>query len=220
MKKITTIILLIVSTIIATSQSSIEAKLMFISFHPIKSLRQADTKIYENKVDENANFIRSPGIMLSYQKYIYLTRLSFQISQGFFSDAISNFAGVSSLFLKYKFYHKYKISFSLGAGPNFLFREDWHKSYRYIDNDGYILNGEYQTKWTLGTELSLYYFLNKRSDISISLLYGHEYGAFALNFGYKYWLQTNVNFKDDCTNCGNKWKKGGGFKLWWKKLWN
>ena len=192
---------------------------MFFSVHPIKSLRQPDKNIYENRIDDNANFIRSPGILLSYQKYIYLTRLSFQLSQGIFTDAIANLGGFTSLFLKYKFYHKYKISFSLGIGPSFSYREDWHNSYRYVENDNYTINGKYQTKWYLGSEFSFYYYLSKRSDVSISLLYGHEYGAFALNFGYKFWINPSVKFKSGCRDCKNKFNKGPNLKHWWVRIW-
>jgi len=219
MSRILIIIFIIISTVVANSQSSIEAKLMFFSMHPIKTMRQPDKDIYENRVDDNANLIKSPGILLSYQKYIYLTRLSFQLSQGIFSDGIANLAGVTSLFFKYKFFHKYRFSVALGAGPSFSFREDWHNSYRYVDNDGYIINGGYQTKWYLGSELSFYYYISKRSDVSVSLLYGHEYGAIAINLGYKYWISPTVKFKSGCRDCKNKFNKGPNMKHWWVRIW-
>ncbi len=219
MNRILIILLIIFSCLAANSQSSIEAKFMFFSMHPFKTLRQPDTDIYENRIDDNANFIKSPGILLSYQKYLYLTRLSFQISQGFFSDAIANVGSVTSLLLKYKFYHKYKISVSLGLGPSLSIRQDWHNNYRYIENDGYTINGNYQTRWYLGGELSFYYYISKRSDLSLSFLVGHEYGSIAINLGYKFWINTSVKFKSGCRDCKNKFNRGPNMKHWWVRIW-
>ncbi len=217
------VIVAILSIIINThsfAQSSMDVKLMFLSLHPDKSKRQPDTKIYENSIDANGNAIKCPGIIIEYNKYFYLTTLSVQFTQGVFVDAIANLTGFTHVLLDYKLFHKKKLAVNIGLGPVLSYRQDWHNNQRYVDNDGYVVNGKNQTKWFVAGELDFNYFLNQKLDFNISALAGHEYGTVSINVGVRYWFNSIVNFKNDCNTCKRKYNRGGGFKLWWKKLWH
>ena len=216
MNKILLSILFISFSIGLFSQSSIEFKLTTIGLHPDKSLRQ-DPLMYENRIDDNGNFILEPGLMISYQKYIYLAALSFQFSQGFYSDAAAKLAGTTNILLKYKFYHKYKFAVSLGMGPSLSYRKDWNNISQYIDNDGYTVNGSWQTKWMFGAEFSFYYYNGNKGDYSLSFYHGASYGAALVSVGYRYWINSMALLGTDCSTCGNKYKKRS-FKNRWKRF--
>jgi len=213
------ILFLIIFNMQTFSQSSLDLKLMFLSLHPVKDMRQPDTKIYENSIDNNGNLIKCPGIIFEYNKYFYLTTWSFQFTQGVFVDAIANLAGFTHLLLDYKLYHKKKIAVNIGLGPGLSYRQSWFNNNRYVPNDKYAINGDIQTKWFLASELDFNYYVGKRLDVNLSLLSGHEYGTVSINFGMRYWVNSIVKFKD-CNTCKKKYRRGGGFKLWWKKLWH
>ena len=215
MKKALFILLLSLLSGALFSQSSIEFKLITIGLHPDKSLRQ-DPLMYENRIDDNGNFIFEPGLMISYQKYIYLAALSFQFSQGFYSDAAASIAGTSNILLKYKFFHHYKVTASLGLGPSLSYRMDWHNINQYIDNDGYNVNGHWQTKWMLGAELSFYLHNGNNGDYSLSFYHGASYGGVLVSVGYRYWFNSLVMLSSDCSTCGNKYSKKK-FRSWWKR---
>jgi hypothetical protein len=212
-KTFATILLLLAVSFYTFSQSSLDVKLMFLSMHPVKSMRQPDTKIYENSIDENGNLIKCPGIIFEYNKYFHLTTWSVQFTQGIFVDAIANLTGFTHILLDYKLYHKKKFAINIGLGPGLSYRQDWHNSYRYVENDGYTVNGKFQTKWFLASELDINYYISNKFDVNISLLAGHEYGTLSINLGVRYWVSSIVNFKD-CNTCKNKYRRGGGFKLW------
>ena len=215
MKKSVYVIIFLLFSGTLFSQSSIEFKLITIGLHPDKSLRQ-NPLMYENRIDDNANFIFEPGFMISYQKYIYLAALSFQFSQGFYSDAAAKLAGTTNVLLKYKLFHKYKFATSIGLGPSLSYRKDWHDINQYIDNDGYTVNGKWQTKWMLGAELSFYYYNGNKGDYSLSFYHGATYGGVLVSVGYRYWINSLAMLSTDCNTCGNKYNKKR-FKSWWKR---
>ena len=215
MKKTFFIILFFLFSIVSFSQSSIEFKLMTFGLHTDRALRQ-DPLMYENRVDYNGTLIFEPGLMISFQKYIYLTTLSFQLSQSLFSDAAAKMATSTSLLLKYQFYHKYKFAMEFGIGPSISSRKDWNNIRQYVDNDGYTINGHWQTRWLLGAELSFYLYVGSNSDISLSIHHGSSYGAGSIVFGYRYWFNSTANIRTSCNDCGNKFSRGK-FRHWWKR---
>ena len=215
MKKVLISLIIISTSLNLFSQSSMEFKLMLIGMHPDRAVRQ-DPSMYENRMDDNGTFIFEPGLMFSYQKYIHLTTLSLQFSQAFFSDAAAKMAGSSSMLLKYQFFHKYKFAMSFGLGPSLSYRKDWSDINQYVPNDGYIVNGAWQTKWMLGAELSMYLYVRSNSDISLSIHHGSSYGAGSIAIGYRYWFNSVANIRTNCNDCGNKFSKGK-FRHWWKR---
>jgi hypothetical protein len=215
MKKIILSILLFSFSIVLFSQSSMEFKLMLVGMHPDRAVRQ-NPLMYENRMDDNGTFIFEPGLMFSYQKYIYLTTLSLQFSQCIFSDAAAQLAGSTSMLLKYRFFHKYKFALEFGMGPSLSFRQDWNNINQYVENDGYIVNGHWQTKMMLGAELTAYVYLGGNSDISLSVHHGSSYGAASIALGYRHWFNSIANVRTNCNDCGNKFSKGK-FRHWWKR---
>ncbi len=205
-------IILVSSNIHAFAQSAIGIDIFGIGHHPFGN---KNYRIYENSVSDYGTWVIEPGLIFSYQKFIILTHTSLQFSQGLYSDAAAQFAGFSALYLKRKFFHKYKHSFSLAVGGAYLFRDKWSDISGYIQDYDFNSGNRYEYKYGLTAELKYYFYVSNKSDIDIAVLYGHQFETFTFSIGYRYWINTHVNFKDkDCKSCGDKKFRRKPIRTW------
>lgn len=214
-KHLVTFIVLL-STLSLYSQSSIGLKISGPTLH---SSWNQDPEMFENRLTKDGSVIMEPGYQLNFQKFIYLTSLSIEVRQGIHSDAAAKMAGHFALGLRWKFFHYKRSSFSISAAPVYSYRENWNNIQQYKDDNLFVDNGKYQYKFLLGSELTYNLYIGKRSDLSFSLMYNNSHNAVAFGVGYRYWINSKVNFKDDnCNSCGKRWNKGK-FRKWWRKVW-
>ena len=135
---------LLFASLTLLSQSTIGLKIETISFHPIHW--DQDPVIFETPITKDASVTVEPGYQLSFQKFFYLTILSFQIRQGIHADAAGLMAGHLGVDLRWKFFHKGRSSFSISVGPVYAFRQHWNAYKQYEDHGVYTNKNDFQDK--------------------------------------------------------------------------
>ncbi len=209
------ILLIVILSLNGFSQSAISLNLNTLGFH--FNANKQDVRMYENKLTSDGFCVGEPGYEIRLQKFIYLTRWSLEIRQGFHSDAAAKQAGHFALGLRWKFFHYGKHSFSTSLSGVYAFRKTWESIPYYQKNNIYNNGKVYQSKFLLGTDLTYNYYIGKRHDISLSAIYNNSYRTIALAIGYRYWINPYVNIKQ-CNTCGKSYRKGR-FKRWWRSIW-
>ncbi|GAB4289451.1 MAG: hypothetical protein Kow0068_15030 [Marinilabiliales bacterium] len=198
---------------LSNSQSCISINFTGFGYHPFDI---PNHNIFENSISKNDRLVVEPGFFLSYQKFIILTHTSLQLSSGIYSDAVANFSSFNALYLKRKFYHKYKSSFTLALGCAYILRKKWSEVSGYVPESNFRIGEKFETRFNFTGELTYYYYLSKKSDIDIGIIYGHQYNTFTFFIGYRYWINPNVRFRD-CNTCGDKKFNRGRLKTWIKR---
>lgn len=187
---------------IATNgQSALNLHLTEIGLH---LGNKPNCKIYKRRLDELGNFVAEPLIILSYQKFVKATRNSLQISQGLYYDAAAQMAGFTFFSFKKKILHSFKNSISVAIGPNLSYRKNWHTIDEYIEDKSFTVDGQWEYKWLFAAEINYYYYLGKRSDLSLSLHYGYEQRTVFFTLGYRFWINPLAQEKKcDCVKSWN-----------------
>ena len=198
------------------SQSSIGIKLTSLSLH---SKWNQDPAMFENKITKDGSVIMEPGYEINFQKFFYLTTLSLEIRQGIHSDAAAKMAGHFAIGIRWKFFHYKRHALSISLAPVYSYRENWNSIPQYVDDGIFVDNDSKQYKFLVGSELEYNIFVGKRSDISFTLMYNNSHNTLTFGVGYRFWINSFVNMKDDkCSSCGKRWNKGR-FRKWWSKVW-
>ena len=153
-------IALLLYSLIAYSQSTLILRATTIGYHPFYD---ANRLLYnENKIDENANFIIEPGIIFGIEKYIKGNSLSLQLLTGMYSDAAAMQAGFTGLSFRKMLYHKYKHHLSASVGAALLYRKDWRNFSEYKAIEAFNLNGKWENKFSVTSELNYNFYLTKK----------------------------------------------------------
>jgi hypothetical protein len=187
-------ILIFVSGLLC-AQSNISLRTILLGFHPGEN---PNSNIYVNKLDANGAFCIEPGLIASYEAYLFADVLSFRFLQSFYVDAAAMPAGFTGLEIKRRIMMHYRNSMHLAAGPSVIYRNDWNKIDGYSPTDKYKLNGRWQYKYYFLAELEYDFYISQKSDLNLSFLYGYSGKGLAINFGYRYWISTKIVNKKKC----------------------
>lgn len=192
-------------------------KIGTVAFHP--EHWEQDPLIFQNKISKDGSVTAEPGYQISYQKFIHLTILSFELRQGLHADAAGLLAGHLAADLRWKFFHNGRSAFSISLGPVYAIRQHWNAYHVYVDDGVYNNKNDFQDKWMLGGELEYDILVGNRHDITVSLQYNNAYNNITFALGYRFWISPFVNMREDnCTSCGKRWQQGR-FRKWWRKVW-
>jgi hypothetical protein len=213
LKNILIVFAIILCSTYSFSQSSLSINLSGVGYHPFDI---PNYKIFENSIGTSGVWVVEPCAILEYQKFIRLTHTSIQVSQGIYSDAAARFAGFTGFYLKRKFYHKYKHSFSLALGGAYLYRRSWSEISQYTPESDFNAGEKFETRFSFSAELNYYLYITNRSDFAISVLYGHQHETFTFMLGYRFWLNPNVNLRE-CDSCGDKKFNRKPIRSWIKR---
>ncbi len=155
-------------------------------------------RFYKNALDKNGNFVTEPLIMLSYQQFLKNPRNSLEITQGLYLNANARMTGFTYFAFKKKIIHNFKNVVSVSIGPNLTYWKNLHDIY------GIYTESTWAHKWLLAAELSYYYYLGVRSDLTTSLHYGLENKTIFWTIGYRFWINPMVHEKKcDCEKSWN-----------------
>jgi len=191
------------------SQSTVSLEVMTVGFHPFE---KPNLLLYENALDIDGLFCAEPGLILSYESFVWENTTSLQFSQSIYADVAGQMAGFTEISLRKLFFHKWRSSLYLGAGPTMTYRKSWENLEFYNPEGNYTNYGNWQVKPWFIAKLEYDLFIGNHSDINIGFIYGHEYNTFTASLGYRYWISSKVKHSKGC-NCHNKYKKK--LKDWW-----
>ncbi len=192
------------------SQSTVSVEVMTIGFH---SFEKPNLLIYENALGKKGLFCVEPGLILSYETFIWENSMSFQFSQSIYADAAGQMAGFTEISFRKLFFHKWRSSLYLAVGPTMTYRKSWERLEHYVPEGDYTNYGSWQVKpWFIG-KLEYDFYIGNHSDIQLGFIYGHEYNTFTASLGYRYWISSKVKHSKGC-NCHDKYKKK--FKDWFR----
>lgn len=210
LKKIWLLILGLFFYISSFSQSTVALEIMTIGVHPYA---KPNLLVYENALDKDGLFCAEPGLILSYETFVWQNTTSFQFSQSIYADAAGQMAGFTEIAFKKLFFHKWRSSFYLAVGPSMTYRKSWERLDYYVSEGDYVNYGTWQVKPWVIAKLEYDLFIGNHSDISFGFIYGHEYNTFTASLGYRYWISSKVKHAKGC-NCHDKYKKR--FKDWFR----
>ena len=208
-KKILAFVIGGIFSISSIAQSTFSLEIMTVGVHPFE---RPNLQVYENALDIDGLFCAEPGLIFSYEAFVHENLLSFQFSQSIFADAAGQMAGFSEISLRKVLFHKWRSTIYLSAGPALTYRKSWALLERYVPEGGYTTYGTWQVKPWVIAKIEYDFFIGKKSDIMLGIIYGHEYNTFTATLGYRHWISTKVKRTRKC-NCGSdKYKKK--FKDW------
>jgi hypothetical protein len=147
----------------------------------------ANQKLYHRDIMSENSLTLEPGILLSVENS-FDSKTSIQFSTAMLWDQVDKISGFSQVMLKYEFYKSWKTSISAGFGPTVHYRQTRKSIPEYADEGIYTDNGKWQTQisWLSG-EISLHYFLTKRTDFILSVNHTQA-RAVGIAVGFKIWL--------------------------------
>ncbi|NCO56213.1 MAG: hypothetical protein GW876_12545 [Bacteroidetes bacterium] len=210
LNKILFLILGITMHINLFSQSTVSIEVMAIGLHPFA---KPNLQVYENALDIDGLFCVEPGLILSYEAFVWENTVSFQFSQSIYADAAGQMAGFTEISFRRLFFHKWRSSLYIAIGPTMTYRKSWVFLDGYVEEGGYTKYGTWQVKpWFIG-KLEYDFYVGNHSDIQLGFIYGHKYNTFTASLGYRYWISSKVKHSKGC-NCHNKYKKK--FKDWFR----
>lgn len=214
LKPIKIILLFVTGVFIsATSlaQSTFSLEVMTVGVHPFD---RPNLQVYENALDKDGYFCAEPGLILSYETFVHENVASFQFSQAVFADAAGQLAGFTEVSFRRVLFHKWGSTIYIGTGPTLTYKKSWELAFpnKYIPEGGYTNYGTWQVKPWFIAKMEFDFYIGKKSDIMLGVIYGHEYNTFTATLGYRHWISSKVKHTKKC-NCGSdKYKKK--FREW------
>ena len=207
-KKILIIVIVGIIPLSNIAQSTFSLEILTIGVHPFGN---PNLPLYENALDAKGNLSAEPGLTFSYETFVRDNWLSFQFSTSIFSDAAGQMAGFTDITFRMLFFHKWRSSFYIGAGPGLNYRNSWTRltygDITYSPEANYYVDGNWEILPTVIGKLEYDVFLGRKSDLSFGVYYGHSFKTFTLGLGYRYWISTKVKHTKPC-HCGtDKYKK-------------
>lgn len=161
----------------------------------------ANQELYSRNIISNGILTLEPGLMFSLENFVN-SKTSFQFSSAMLWDQVDKISGVSQILLKYQLLRSWKTTVSAGFGPAIHYRQSRSAIPEYLDEGIFTDNGTWQTKisWLSG-EISLQYFLTKKTDFLLSLNHTQA-KAIGISAGFRFWLgHTGRKNKDKGCNC-------------------
>lgn len=200
-------LLIILFSGIANGQSTFSLEVMTLGLH---AFEKPNLALFENALDQDGNFSAEPGLAISYETFVRDNWASFQLTTSIFSDAAGQMAGFTEISFRLMFFHKWRSSLYLSAGPALTYRDSWSRlSYGnivYNPETKYYNEGKWEILPSLVGKLEYDIFLGRKSDVLIGIYYGHSYHAFTATLGYRYWFSTKVKHTRKC-DCKDKYRK-------------
>jgi hypothetical protein len=214
MSKKVIIFIIFIFSILSDSycQSNVSLNLTGIGVHVSNN---PNSRIYENKLDSNGIFNFEPGAFLSFEIYYRENYSSVKITQGFYSDAAAQPAGMTYVGLRRRFFHKGRNQWAFSLGPVLTYRKSWSLISGYIPQTGYAKDGKMEFKLWGVFNIDYNYYLTARSDLSLSFVYGYSANdSYTITAGYRYWFNIYIKHPKKC-NCGENYKRKK-IKHWFK----
>ena len=210
--KIFFIVLLLSICLKGKTQSTFSLEALTLAVHPFEKQNIA---LFENSLDADGTFSMEPGLVVSYETFVRDNWASFQFTTSIFSDAAGQMAGFTDISFRIMFYHKWRSSLYLGAGPGLSYRNSWSRlpygDIVYTPERKFWVDGNWEIYPTIIGKLEYDFFLGSRSDISLGIYYGHSFQTTSLSLGYRYWISSKVKHTKKC-DCKDKYRKK--FKDW------
>lgn len=152
------------------------------------------------KLSGDGKLAAEPGIIFAYETYAN-SNTALKLSQAILLDKASHLAGATSVMIKFRLLKSFKHSIYLALGPTLHFRKNWADMDEYVDEPVYNSNEDWQHKisW-LSAEIEYNYYLNKKTDLSISLNHVQAESV-GLAIGVKYWINKKPRKKRGCVSC-------------------
>ncbi len=190
------------------AQSTFQIKFIPLSIHPFN---EPNSILFENKIDENGIFVIEPSLLLYYENYIIGDAFSWRGMFGLLVDAVSKPGYTAHIGIKQRLFQVWQNSLSIGLGGNIYGRERWGTIRDYIPDNTWTVNGDWEHKFGIMAELEYSSRFGDRSEFTLSLSYGHQPNVFALAFGYKFWISSEIRKPRKCGSCpfqnsGKSWK--------------
>lgn len=180
-------------------------KLGYLGIHPGENL---NADLYENALVPAGTIVVEPSVWIGLEYFMREDYLSFQVYQGFLSDAAARSAGFTFVGFKRRFWRVYRSSFYIEFGTSFSFRQNWNTLAGYIPEKNYDGSGKWQTKWIyFSGGIDYYFYLTKKHDLSLSAFYGHYDKTFTFTLGYRYWFSTVFKHPKPCKCPFDKYDK-------------
>ena len=192
------LLLVCMGNIQISAQTLIHPKISFMGIHPFDEI---NSNLFDNRIDANSVFVIEPAVMVSIETMISGENFSWRIMPGFMSDAAAKPAFFVHLGLKLKLFNTWRHSFHVAAGGAILGRRLWSDIPGYIYESGYSQNGTWEYRLEPFGELEYNIFINKKSDITFSGIYGYQHHAFTFTVGYRFWLSTRIKHPRNCGSC-------------------
>ena len=152
------------------------------------------------KLSSDGKIAVEPGVIIAYEAYAN-SNTALKLTQIAILDKASYLAGATSAMIKFKLLKSFKHSFYVALGPTFHYRQSWADMEEYVDEPVYNSNDDWQHKFSwLSGEIEYNYYLNKVTDLSISL--NHiQAESIGLAIGVKYWINKKPRKKRGCISC-------------------
>lgn len=180
------------------SQSTIQLKFTPLGIHPFK---EANSHIFENRIDANGIFIVEPCLILSYESFLYSDTFAWRGIFGFLSDAASKPAIIMHLGIKQRLFQIWRNSVSFCGGLNLYGRNVWTTIPGYVTDNTWKANGTWEYKPGFMVELEYALYLNDKFDFTLSFIYGHQPNTFTGTIGVKYWISSIIKNPKKCGSC-------------------
>jgi hypothetical protein len=153
--------------------------------------------LHQNKIDNKGYLTFEPGIILSYDKYLF-SKFTLRISTSAMKDRFNELAGQSQIILKYKALKYYKHSLYFGFGPSVFYESNKLSNENYINEDNFKLsnNTMYKIAWLSGM-IEYNYYISKKMDFALTLNHIHP-SSIALSIGIRFALPDPNGKGCDC----------------------
>jgi hypothetical protein len=178
------------------AQTNLSLKLSTLSYQ----FTEVQPEIVKLSLSGNGKLAFEPGLIFAFEGYASQST-AIKFLQSVILDKALHLSATSQIMIKFRLIKSFKHSFYFGFGPAFHYRKSWSDIDGYIDEPVYSNNSgwQYKMNWFSG-ELEYNYYLNKFSDLSISINHTQA-ESIGLAIGYKYWINKNPPKKRGCVSC-------------------
>jgi len=194
--KLVLLFILIWSGQFTIAQTNFSLKLNTLTYQ----FTETQPDLLKLKLSGNGQLAAEPGLIIAYEAYAS-SKAALKLSQSLIFDKASHLAAATSIMIKFRVAKSFKHSFYLALGPVYHYRKTWADMEGYTDEPIYNIASDWQHKisW-LSAEIEYNYYLNKVTDLSISL--NHiQAESVGIAFGFKYWINKKPRKKKGCVSC-------------------
>lgn len=189
-------IFLIGNSFLATGQTNVSLKLSTLSYQ----FTETQPDLLKMNITSDGKLAAEPGLVIAYEAYAS-SNTALKISQAILLDKAAHLAGATQIMIKFRVAKSFKHALYMAIGPVFHYRKTWADIDTYINEPVYTTSGDWQHKFSwLSGEIEYNYYLNKMTDLSISL--NHiQAESIGLEVGLKYWINKKPRKKRGCISC-------------------
>lgn len=190
------LILIIGVSFLTEAQTNVSLKLSTLSYQ----FTETQPDLLKLNLTSNGKLAIEPGLIFSFEAYAS-SNTALKISQAVIIDKATHLAGATQIMIKFRVAKSFKHALYMAIGPAFHYRKTWADMNGYIDEPVYTTSGDWQHKFSwLSGEIEYNYYLNKMTDLSISL--NHiQAESIGLAVGLKFWINKKPRKKRGCISC-------------------